>query len=148
MRLLMWLLSWFFRGERSRLIYHFWDGQKFRKIDPLVVWRVLDTHPEFSHRLHSEYAWKNYEDMAVLTKAVRDAFLLPVYDGVNGLTEAELYNLYHEYMNYAYAVKKNGVVFPIWSPATEMREHKLRTKNTSDDTSTEKESGIDNPPSS
>lgn len=118
------LLNWIRRtlSNRRRAIFRFWDGTRWRAIDPMVAYRGLDAHAEFSWEEHpllieaaldgqlatdpgvTRVAW---EALGITAAAVRDVFAIPVFDGRRGLTEEELLNLLCDFSEYVRGVKKN-----------------------------------------
>ena len=96
------------RQNKHREIFHFWDGQKFRSIDPLKVWRELDAHPQFRMDLHPEALDAgDSEAWAVTVQAVRDVFGVPVMTENSGLTESECLDLLKSFALWVNALKKN-----------------------------------------
>ena len=115
--------------NRNRAIFHYWDGSKYRTIDPMVAYRELDLHSEFDWETHpllidppegeSADTRLSVEAMGITADAVRTAFHVPLYEDGRGLTEGELVNLLTEYAEWMNALKKNTRPLPISPEPTE-----------------------------
>lgn len=113
---------WLF--NRNRAIFRYWDGRKLRRIDPMVVYRRLDSHPDFDWETTPVEVDAPSDAiagpaLAATAEAVREAFEIPVYDGKRGLTEGELTNLLIDYVEWLNALKKNTSEPPTSPPPTE-----------------------------
>lgn len=90
-----------------REIYEFWDGRRWRRVDPLVVCRALQSHERFNPERHPDLVDEGDEEATVITVgAVRDVFGLPVYDGKRGLTESECLSLLADFWHWCGDLKK------------------------------------------
>ena len=118
-----WLLGWLayrFSDDRERSIFGFWDGQKWRRVDPLPVFRALDSDPEFNSSRDAQAADEG--DPAACARAVaatRRAFNLPEFDGTRGLTETECLLLLADFWQFCGDIKKKANPSQISRPVTE-----------------------------
>lgn len=109
-------------ANRQRAIFRFWDGTRKRGVDPILVVRALESHPEFNWEvdpqlIEMEDADREAADgaFARIADATRMAFGIPLFDGKHGLTEGELLNLLGFFVGYLNALKKNTST-PLTSP--------------------------------
>lgn len=107
-RLFFFRLSQAFRPRSSPRIFVYFDGAKWRSIDPIQVIYALENHASFSAEKHFKAASEgNRQAIEVIASAVCDAFdVRPYSDGV-GLTIAERKALLDTFYLYCEAVKKN-----------------------------------------
>lgn len=148
LRFWFWLMS--LCGRDPRGIFWFWDGRRWRGVDPIATTRLLLTDPEFSWE--ETPLLTNDDDPVVVTEALqacaaaaRRAFgIKPFEEG--GLTEAECCRILFAFRDYLGDLKKNGSG-PQTSPeptgATFSAESP--TKSGSDSGSTGKESDSSEP---
>ena len=103
------------KRKSKRDIFRYWDGERWRGADPVLVVRKLSSHPLFSLEKHpvdlqsNQLATQN-EAIAVTVGAMRDVFGVKPWDDVTdkGLTERETLALFHNLLSYLEGVKKNG----------------------------------------
>jgi len=109
-----------FRQDRNRQIFCYWDGIRLRRIDPLVVWDRLVSHPEFVEDRDVPAAIRgNLEAIRLVVKAVCDAFGCREWaESTPGLTRTELMDLLAAYYDYCEALKKNIAAPATSSPPT------------------------------
>jgi hypothetical protein len=131
---------WF--NNRNRAIFRFWDGQRIRRIDPLLAYRRLDTHPEFDWSTHPEMIDGDDERLSseateITARAVCEVFGVRPFDGSRGLTEQECIGLLIQFVQYLTALKKNGNTSPTSVPSTESQPPAdSESRENSDSTST------------
>lgn len=118
-----WVSSLFVRDTRD--IFRFFDGRRWRGIDPFVAARVLFTHPKFDWDetlllLTMPRVGPQLQTMETIVAAVQEAFGVRSFDE-GGLAETECLALLYEFREYMGDLKKNGSLFPISPPATESR---------------------------
>lgn len=123
--------------ERRRAIYHYWDGARRRKIDPLAAYRALLNHPQFDAPTHltmvevdASHAPSDQVDFLVKAageafdvtlQATRDVFDVREWtEDQPGLTQAETRDLLKGFMLYCVALKKNGSPSPTSGAAPSM----------------------------
>lgn len=97
------------KWQNSRLIYEFFDGENYRKVDPSVVSRKLEKHPTYRPDVHLPLAEKGEEEaIQIILDAVRESFGLPVFDSLSGsgLTEVELIDLLTDFSYWVDDIKK------------------------------------------
>lgn len=100
--MLYWILS-FFRPRR-RLIFKFWNGRRYQRVDPIEAIMALENHEEYRPDVHPVRleAKGDEESMRIICRAVCEAFGVQPYDGVKqtGLTMAELLELFKRFHQY------------------------------------------------
>ena len=100
------------RIRRSRATFRFFDGRRWRYVDPIATLRTLHESETFSlettlSELDSPDNTISLAAIGITADAVRDAFDAPKYaDG--GLTESELLTLISTFVRYLAALKKNS----------------------------------------
>ncbi len=119
--LIGWLIGLIHR--RPRNVFRFWDGRRYRSIDPFVAARVLFSHPKFDWDetivlLTMPRVKPQLETAGVIVSAVREAFGVASFDE-GGLTELESIELLYDFRDYIGDVKKNGSLFPTSQPPTD-----------------------------
>lgn len=107
--------------NRRRAIYRYWDGKRFRRADPMVLYRSLMSHPKFDLSTHPQFIDENQEDRDITLSAIRDVFGVKAFDGLTGegLTEEETVQLLWAFVSYCTAKKKSVSPSPTSPPATE-----------------------------
>lgn len=107
-------LNWIRRrlADRSRAIFRYWDGARWRRIDPFLAFRRLSTHATFDWETDPaliDFADKHTASECAdkTVRAVREVFDVPLFDGSRGLTEAELIELLGQFTAYVSDAKKN-----------------------------------------
>ncbi|MFO1040975.1 MAG: hypothetical protein U0941_04270 [Planctomycetaceae bacterium] len=120
-RLWIWLLTRL--GQDPRGLFVFFDGCRWRAVDPLQVTRDLFSHPQFDwdetpKLLMTGKATVQLEAFRLIGCAVRSAFGIPGVDS-GGLTERECLDLLTGFRQYLGDVKKNGSLFPTLSDSTD-----------------------------
>ena len=116
--MLQWLLELFKRGQqqqvqREREIFHFWDGERDRAIDPLLAWGRMWEDPEC--KIDEDLpGWQRNELECVqrIYRCVCRMFDLKDYDH-GGLTLIETLDLFKQYLTYTDNLKKKHVYLPI-----------------------------------
>lgn len=94
---------------REQLIYHYWDGQKMRSVDPVKVYKKMaEVGQELSANIRvstspSKGAAKAYESVV---KAVRGIFDLQSFEE-GGLTEIDTVGLLDHFLIFCGRLKKN-----------------------------------------
>lgn len=90
----------------ERQIFHFWNGFADCSADPILIYRYLESDPDFDRETHLDQAGKG--DMAaweISVKAVRRAFAVEPYDE-GGLTELECLDLLGDFYTYLESLQK------------------------------------------
>jgi hypothetical protein len=108
--------------DRQRNIFKFYDGEKLRGVDPLLVWRLIMTHPDFNPEVHGPAFDKgDVEAWKIVLKCARDAFEIPPFTetGKPGLTEQELSSLFKRFLAYCDDLKKSFETSQPSLPSTE-----------------------------
>ncbi len=103
-----WLRRWkLWRQSRTRAIFPYWDGQKWRTADPITIYRAIKSHPDFNLERHPEmHDAGDDEATLICLKAARDIFgVKSLQEG--GLTETETIDLLGAYFEWISDVKKN-----------------------------------------
>lgn len=108
-------------SPRERLIYHYFDGTKMIRADPLVLWRrVSDVGPELSNDIQvAESISKNAKkaQQEVIQKLCK-IFGVKELDQEGGLTETDITRLFYHFMNYMDVLKKKVKPTSMSAPAT------------------------------
>lgn len=134
MRILGWLRN-LFRRRRSldrldlyspaeRLIYRYFDGQKVRRADPMVLYKnYAEVRTDLLVDLRGYYSSLMPEDKsnACHTGAVakiRKIFDVPALGDEGGLTDGEVLDLLNHFTDYIDSVKKNSRSIPTTATAT------------------------------
>ncbi|MCC7424822.1 MAG: hypothetical protein IT428_31510 [Planctomycetaceae bacterium] len=106
--------------NRGRAIFRFWDGQRDRLADPMVIHRSLLEHGEFNWEttpalIDVDNDKISSDALRITADATRKAFGVPeLIDG--GLTETELLQLLVQFSLYLSSLKKS-ISPPQTSPA-------------------------------
>jgi hypothetical protein len=96
------------RAKSSTRIFAYFDGQKWRSIDPIQVIYALENHSKFSAEKHLADAQKgDRQAVEIIADAVCDIFDVRPYEDGKGLTIAERKGLLDSFYLYCQAVKKN-----------------------------------------
>lgn len=123
----MWkaFICWFLSqlGVDIRGIFRFWDGARWRAVDPFEAARRLFTDKEFDWEetpqlLDAPGVRHQLKATATIVAAVRSAFSVAELSQ-GGLTELECLELLWRFRAYLGDVKKNGSLLPISQPSTE-----------------------------
>lgn len=114
----------FWRKNKDREIFRFWDGKAHRGIDPIKALRALHTHDTFNIATDPLMAEKgDQESIAKTLQAIRDAFGVTEYSEQNGkssgLTEGEQFELFWQFFEFVDALKKNTGPKPTLPERTE-----------------------------
>lgn len=111
--LFYWIASWF-RPRSSPRIFSYFDGEKYRTIDPVQVLNSLNSHPRYVPERHYHAAVREckIDAMEIVGAAVCDAFGVQAYNDGKGLTIAERLGLLSTFYLYCEAVKKNTSPLP------------------------------------
>lgn len=94
---------------REQLIYHYWDGQKMRSVDPVKVYKKMaEVGQELSANIRvstspSKGAAKAYESVV---KSIRGIFDLQSFEE-GGLTEIDTVGLLDHFLIFCGRLKKN-----------------------------------------
>lgn len=119
--MLRWLLDTRERYRlRKRCLFRFWDGRRWQYADPLRAMRGLHQHPTLNLAEMLPFADANQErETTIFCDAVCEVFGVTRWDGRNGLTDGELMNLFHDFVGYLAALKKNTSRPPTSSPTSD-----------------------------
>lgn len=143
-------------GFDPRGIFTYWDGRKWRHVDPIVVgrrlWSVnveqrrqfdikdapLPFDSENPRKLIKKGDWDSVQrGLHEIAEAVRYAFQLNTFDGRNGCSELECLQILEKFESYMSVLKKNGSGLPITSTSTDTSlDNESPTSNGSDSGST------------
>lgn len=94
------------KPERQREIFCYFDGNKPRSADPIVVYRSLKDDPKFNIDVHPALVDAGDADaIGITAAAVRSAFGVKSLDA-GGLTEQECISLLLQYFDWVDSVKK------------------------------------------
>lgn len=105
--------------DGDRCIFGFWDGTRWRRVDPLPVFRAIESDPEFNvSRDPGLYDRGDPDATARAVAAVKRAFGVETFDGERGLTETECLLLLNEFWAYCGDVKKKASQQPTLPPPT------------------------------
>lgn len=124
-------LNW--RIARSRAIFHFWDGQRRKSLDPMLIWLKLKADPEFSIDKHPGLIdLGDDESQLIGVRAVQRAF--GVKDFLQGgLTHLESLNLLAGFFEYLATQKKSINPTQTLLPPTESPPSEPSTTNAASD---------------
>jgi hypothetical protein len=114
-RFRLWLLTRLAFDPRG--VFRFFDGRRWRTVDPLTTARAFLSHPKFDwdetpQLLVVPRATEQLTTVQVIDAAVREVFQIPPF-AAGGLTELECVDLLSKFRQYLGNVKKNGSLFPI-----------------------------------
>jgi hypothetical protein len=115
-----WYRQW--RRSRSRAVFRFWDGFRWRYADPLEAIFALHVHPEYNYRKHPFQADRgNHEAIAIIATAVSDALDVPAFNEktMQGLTITERLQVFVDLNDYLARQKKSTDETPIYLEPTE-----------------------------
>lgn len=106
-----WIKNLFGFGPK-RMLYRFYDGRTWRRIDPLDAYVYLANHKEFKIDSDPTLADKGHQGaMQRLLTAFREAFSVqPLERG--GLSNSEVFALANNFASYLVALKKKFNVEP------------------------------------
>ncbi len=110
------VVDWNYYDPGEQEIYHYWDGEKKRSIDPAKIYkRYREREGEFRHHiiLARSVAKDNWKGQDALIKEICKLFDVKEYEeGKGGLTEAKIMALFDHFFNYNEDVKKNSSSSP------------------------------------
>lgn len=105
-------------SERQREIFRFWDGEKERGVDPLVIWTNLwgddsiDVDVEFKRIANNEL-----ESTVEVVKAARNWFSIKPFtvtdSGEEGLTDLEVCDVLRDFLTFVNEIKKKRGPLPM-----------------------------------
>lgn len=123
---------WLFGGRQaSRQIFRFWDGQRDRAADPLVIYRAIETDPQFNVEVDSALLEAGDSEATVrAVGAVQRAFGVKDFDH-GGLLESEALALLVEFYEFLALLKKSTSDTPTSSAPTESAFSDPALSNTS-----------------
>lgn len=94
--------------NRQRAIFHYHDGRKRLRIDPVWAMVQLADHPRYVAERHLNEAQEgDREAIEIVCEAAQDVFGVKPYDGRDGLTIAETLNLLAGFDDYLLTLKKS-----------------------------------------
>ncbi|MCP4539917.1 MAG: hypothetical protein GY832_22485 [Chloroflexi bacterium] len=106
-----WIKSW---RERRRLkgrgLFCFHDGQRYRYVDPLRMWREIECHEKFNLKTMPELVEKREEpESSIFYAAMCEVFGVEQFDDSTsrGMTNEEVMALLANLADFLGAVKKN-----------------------------------------
>lgn len=121
-----WLWEWVARvlfRIQDRRIFSYWDGSRWRRIDPMLALRQLNAHPKYRADLHPALADTGQEEAIDITLgAARDVFAVQAFDVETcaGLTQAETLGLMVDFAVYIGSLKKSTSPSPTLPPPTDL----------------------------
>jgi hypothetical protein len=133
---LNWLLS-LLKPRNDRELFVYWDGQKQRRIDPLVAWRRMMADPECNFAQDFQVAMNPakkdgtpfYPDALVdeaeqrLLRLTRETFDVTAWaENEAGLTVAETIDLLGDFLRFRVELKKKRSTSPTLSPSLDSTE--------------------------
>jgi hypothetical protein len=102
-----------FRRRADRYIFRYWDGGRWRAIDPSVAYRRLQEHPEFDPQKHlpllvSEDTQEQYKAADIVVDAARKAFDIGAFSDSNpaALTELETMAVLEQFYQFVESQQK------------------------------------------
>jgi hypothetical protein len=108
---------------RRRSIFHYWNGSRWRRVDPADINRKMRDHPTFVFEKHvpllREQDTFGQEAYDITYKAMLDIFDVHPVNDQGGLTETEVMWLLTSYCEFCLALKKNISFRPILLPTME-----------------------------
>ena len=138
-----------YRKPSKRSIFKYWNGSSTVGIDPLLVEERLDTDPAWVANKHPALATTgDLTAFNICVAAYARAFGISVYDGSTGLTRAEIFELMSTFDLYMWSLKKSTSDLAIPAEPTDATSSNSSdpiTSDTSDCTSTCKDSDCDDP---
>lgn len=106
------MLRWWRRWRRlKQSTFRFFDGERYRRVDPIAVNLVFATHPKYVEEKHPKLAQEgDPEAIQTILQATCDAFGVKQFDSATntGLTGDELVDLFLEFAEWQDAKKNNG----------------------------------------
>lgn len=119
------LWFWFLTilGFDPRGLFAFFDGRRWRRVDPLEITRAFFTHPKFDwdetpNLLAGGNAFEQAHVLGQIARATREVFGIKEASA-GGLTDQECFTLFGRFRQYMGDVKKNGKLFPTSSDSRE-----------------------------
>lgn len=106
--------------NRHRLLFTFWDGRRFRTIDPMRVMREVVAHPTINLD-HGEFVDLGEEPyFSEWVRGLAEVYGVERFDPTTGrgLTDHEILNIFSDMEEYLYAIKKKLNPGPISSAPT------------------------------
>lgn len=133
------MFRWLKRWLLGRKIFEFFDGTKHRRVDPMLIYRKMIAHPEWSFQNEGRdlQIWDS-EAWGKTAELIREIFDIPKYDGAVGLTEEELLDLFTSFVVWSQKKRQKIGGLPIFYSNTQERFKALEeiTKQSTDSTST------------
>jgi hypothetical protein len=101
-------------SKQERMIFEFWDGEKRRKVDPLVVQRALVSDKDFDLEIELKHIAAStplaVEAMENIIRGIRAAFKIKSLDD-GGLTDSECLAVMVQFGTWMGDVKKKLLPF-------------------------------------
>ncbi len=125
------LRRWYW--NRHRAIFHYHDGHRRCKIDPVAALIALNAHPRYLQDRHILEANEgDPQAIAIMQEAARDVFGVQPFDGRRGLTISETIDLLIGFDNYLLSLKKSGSLSPTPPQSTDATYPESSDGTTSD----------------
>ena len=108
--------------KKNRKIYTFFDGERDRRVDPMIVYKRISTvAPSLSIDIKvSQSASKDaIKAHDTVVAKIQEIFGVRPLDDTGGLTQGEMLDLLNDFMEWCSQVKKNSRTEQISSPPTE-----------------------------
>jgi len=127
-----------FWSRSSKKIFKYWDGSKYRKIDPLVAWRrmktqddcvVLDDLPGATGRdVEGEECDIDFESQDRILTLVQDMFNVRQWtEDKSGLTVGDQLGLLYAFLMFMHTLKKKQDPWPTQSQPTDSQSQATST---------------------
>ncbi len=97
-------------SKSSRDIFCYWDGRSHRRIDPMVVYRRVQSHPTYNAEIHPALAESgDFNAFTIMVNATRDVLDVKPFDEATGkgLTESETVQLMVQFADFTMDQKKS-----------------------------------------
>lgn len=104
------------RQDRKRSLFRYWDGRKWRRIDPARAWREIDNHETVDLATMGPLVDEGKEPATtILIEAFCEVFSVQRYDDStgDGLTDNDILSLVLQLQDYFNGLKKNTSTGPI-----------------------------------
>jgi hypothetical protein len=109
------------RRNRQRLLFAFWDGFQFRRVDPFRVWRDIQSDKTVDLESMSPLVDDGKEpETTLVVDVIARAFDIQRWDSKagKGLTDWEVLNLFGDLSTYLLDIKKKSNPGPTQLPPT------------------------------
>jgi len=109
-----WLRNWFKRMkmEAVRNVFEYWDGERYRRIDPWRALREIKADPKFNIEMHAELITQlgAEPETTQMAECMSRVFGVPRFDGKKGLTDQEMVDLLIDLILYFDEIQKKTLI--------------------------------------